>query len=134
MQVLRVTAKMKAHALWDDLRDDIVKNFWIFHSENPHIYLLYLRYAREARARRAYYSINAITERIRWHVNFEMFVENEAAADDFRINSSWGSCYARLLYVMYPHEFEGFFQYRCNKYRHRFEVRTNNETQPEMNT
>lgn len=97
------------HPLFNMLQPHIVSKFWIYHKENPHIFDLYLRFARELRkSGRRHYGIGCITERIRWHVAVE------TKGEDFKMGNNHRSCYARLLCIMYPEEFNGFFQLRTS--------------------
>lgn len=79
--------------------DDIQLRFKIYHEANPRVYQLLVRFTREAikaasaRGRTlAKYGIQAVAERVRWHVNFE--VEGE---EDFKISNDFLSRYAREI-------------------------------------
>lgn len=95
--------EQRARVCLSDLRQDFVQAFWVFHEANPHVWELFKRYAFEVkRTGRPRYSVQAIFERIRWHVAIE------TRGDDFKINNNYRACYARLLILEHP-EFAGFF-------------------------
>lgn len=86
--------------------DRIEKQFQKFHKDNPHILKLILKFIRKVRRTgRETYSINAIFERIRWHV------EIETNGDDFKMNNNYRSRYVRLIERKYP-RYRGFFKTR----------------------
>lgn len=94
------------HPLFADLAPHIVENFFVYHSENSHVYESFKKYARQLqRAGRDHHSSQAIIERIRW----DTMVESKN--DDFKINNNWPSCYSRLLMIEDP-SFIGFFRTR----------------------
>ncbi len=98
---------IRDHEIFDDIRPHILERFWVYHGANPHIFDLYLKFARQVRqAGFKRYGTKAITERIRWYVDVE------TKGDTFKINDNYHSCYARLLIVSYPEEFENFFETR----------------------
>jgi len=79
------------------------EKFELYHRENPHILPLLVRFVNEAKASgREHYSINAIFERIRWHMDIE------TTGDEFKLNNNYRSRYVRLLEKEHP-EYEGFF-------------------------
>lgn len=79
------------------------EKFELYHRENPHILPLLVRFVNEAKeSGREHYSINAIFERIRWHLDIE------TTGDVFKLNNNYRSRYVRLLEKEYP-EYEGFF-------------------------
>jgi len=79
------------------------EKFEIYHRENPHILPLLVRFVNEAmESGREHYSINAIFERIRWHLDIE------TTGDAFKLNNNYRSRYVRLLEKEHP-EYEGFF-------------------------
>lgn len=102
------------HELFNGISPSVKADFEEYHAVNPHIANLYLKFAREMREHgRGYYGANAITERIRWHVNLEV-----DSTEEFAVNSKYASCYARLLAIEYPEEFGNFFSFRTlKKYR-----------------
>lgn len=85
--------------------DRIQREFNRFHRNNPHILRLIVKFVKKVKATgRETYSINAIFERIRWHV------EIESDGDDFKMNN-YRSRYVRLIEEKYP-EHRGFFKTR----------------------
>lgn len=97
------------HPLFGMLKPHIVKNFWQYHQNNPHVFELFLKYARQLKvAGREHYGTKAIIERVRWHLTVE------TVGDDFKLNNNYTSCYARLLTINYPGEFDHFFQFRIS--------------------
>ncbi len=94
--------------VFSDLAENIVKNFWIYHEENPRVYASLIRFANEVkRSGRNKYSIVALFERIRWHYQIE------TTGDDFKLNNNYRSCYARMLMLEHS-EFEGMFETRLS--------------------
>ena len=99
---------------WDDGTLDfgprdrsIQERFEKFHRANPRVYSLILLYSRQVKARGyAHYSINAIFERIRWHV----FIETRSE-DDFKLSNDYRSRYARLVMEQEP-DLADFFELR----------------------
>src|SRR5258708_13922688 len=84
--------------------DSINERFYAWAKENPEAIGLFLKFAREAKASgRKRYSVNAIAERVRWHVNIE------TKGDEFKINDHWTAPMARLLARIDP-TLEGFFE------------------------
>lgn len=84
----------------------IQEKFEEFHKQNPKIYLLLKKFSKKI-MERGYdtYSINAVFERIRWHV------EVDTAGDSFKMNNNYRSRYARMLMEENP-EFEGLYRTR----------------------
>lgn len=85
-----------------------------FHKTNPHIYELFKRFAIEASARREHYSVAAIWERIRWHLDVET-QEDMANPDDktraLKLNNNHKAYYVRMFHRDFPH-MDGFFRTR----------------------
>lgn len=81
----------------------IQERFDKFDRDNPHIYELIKRFAFEALRSVKHYSIRAIFERIRWHLNVETQTDER-----FRISDNFTSRYVRKLIFQYP-EFNDFF-------------------------
>jgi hypothetical protein len=82
-----------------DPDDDIQREFEKYHQENEHVYKFLVHFARLAiQAMRdrgnqdPQYSIAAVVERARWHVNFEV-----RGYQDFKINNDFRARYARLI-------------------------------------
>lgn len=85
----------------------IQQRFEEFHRENPHIYALVVKYCRQVMdAGLKKYSVNAIFERIRWHLRVEV-----KSRDEFKLNNNYRSRYARLVMDQEP-GLEGFFETR----------------------
>jgi hypothetical protein len=91
----------------EDRRSRIQREFEEFHADNPRIYSLIVKYAREIIAvGRVHYSMDAIFERIRWH----MVIETKSA-DEFKLNDHYTSRYARLV-MEQERDLAGFFEVR----------------------
>jgi len=93
--------------------DSIQREFLDFHASNPHVYKFLVHYSmqavREMRKRgiaSPQYSISAVIERVRWHVNFEV-----KGYQDFKINNDYRSRYARLIMKTVP-KLRGVFNLR----------------------
>jgi hypothetical protein len=87
------------------MKKTIDEKFFEYHKANPNIYELFIIFTREAkRSGRKHYSIWAIANRIRWHINIEVH-----SKDCFKISNNHLSRYARLLMKLNP-EFKGFFR------------------------
>lgn len=68
------------------------RRFAEFHKRNPHVYAEFERRAMELyRAGATKIGVKAIAERIRWDVRVRTL------GDEFKVNNSWVSLYARLL-------------------------------------
>lgn len=102
----------RENELFDDIVPHIKNRFFLYHEENPHVLDLFLKYSRQVRtAGFKRYSTRAIIERIRWHLTVE------TKGDQFKINDHYQPCYARLLIVLFPKEFEDFFELRSPQKR-----------------
>jgi hypothetical protein len=100
-------------ALFSSLSPHVVREFWVFHRANPHIFDLFVRFAREAKAAgRTSFATRTILERIRWHV-----ATTTTSPNGFKICDHHAPCYARLLMLTYPVEFAGFFNLRDGRRR-----------------
>lgn len=87
----------------------IQERFEQFHDDNPEILSYLIRFAREAKASGfKKYGIEAIWQRMRWHVSFE--VKNRK--DDYKFNDHYRSRYARLVMKTAP-DLDGFFEIRA---------------------
>jgi hypothetical protein len=82
-----------------DPDDEIQREFEKYHDENPHVYKFLVHFARAAiQAMRdrgqdnPQYSIAAVVERARWHINFEV-----RGYQDFKINNDFRARYSRLI-------------------------------------
>lgn len=76
-------------------------------ARNSDIIEVYKKFAMQVKsAGYSRYGIAAITERVRWHYQFERDVH-----EDFKINNNYRSRMARLLMEQYP-ELDGFFEIR----------------------
>jgi hypothetical protein len=113
--------KIQGSEIFSDLAPHIVRAFWKYHEENPHIFVLFRRFALEARAaKKNHFSVYAITERIRWYLSVE------TQGDEFKINNNYRSCYARLLITSDP-IFDGFFSLRSTPGTVTYGARNNEE-------
>lgn len=71
----------------------IEERFWDFHHANPDVWAHLCRFAQGVvEAGFARYSIKALVERVRYHVEVETRV-----SDGFKINNNYTCYYARLL-------------------------------------
>lgn len=93
--------------------DSIQREFLDFHGQNPHVYKFLVHYTsqavREMKKRGIadpQYSISAVIERVRWHVNFEV-----KGYPDFKINNDYRSRYARMIMKTVP-KLRGVFTLR----------------------
>lgn len=87
------------------MKNDIDIKFVEFHKKNPKVLKLLVKFAREVKnVGYTTYSINALFERIRWHVDIETKDKS-----GFKLSNNYRSRYARLLEMKYP-EFEAFFR------------------------
>lgn len=74
-------------------RDTIEERFWAYHQANPAVWTYLCQFAEGAlEAGFARYSIKALIERVRYHVEVEV-----RSSDGFKINNDFSSRYARLL-------------------------------------
>lgn len=77
---------------------DTAAAFRAFHEQNPKVLDLFCRFALEARqAGFKRYSIWAIANRVRWHVEIET-----RSSDGFKLNNNHLSFYARAVEKRYP--------------------------------
>ena len=77
----------------------IEERFWQYHQANPGIYNLFVHYALEAQASgHAKYSVWALANRVRWHVDIEVNDPNTA----FKISNDYLAYYARLIMLEQP--------------------------------
>lgn len=85
----------------------IEADFWLFHSENPQVYEALARLAREWKVRRPgrRLGIKMLFEVLRWQVAMS------TSGDDFKLNNSYHSYYARLL-MDRERDLEGLFELR----------------------
>lgn len=82
--------------------------FKLFHKNNPTIYSLFKRYSLEAkRSGLTKYSIRAIADRIRWHINVET-IRDLGYEGQFKLSNNHLYFYSRLLEMDEP-ELDGFF-------------------------
>lgn len=74
-------------------KEDLEKKFWVFHQQNPHVYEHLKKLAFQFLDRRPSrdLSINMIFEVMRWEVAFS------TSDEDYKLNNSYRSRYARLL-------------------------------------
>jgi hypothetical protein len=86
--------------------DQIFKRFCEFHVANPRVWELFVRFTRELVDRGfEHYSVDAVIQRIRWHVNIE------TKGEEVKINDHYRAYYARMFIAKYP-QFDGFFELR----------------------
>jgi hypothetical protein len=87
-------------------QSSIQERFLTFHLNNPNIYFLLCKYARIALAKGfTRYSIQGLAEIIRWHI------KTPSHGDEFKVNNSFLSRYARLL-MSQESDLAGFFEVR----------------------
>jgi len=86
------------------MSEDIKRKWWIFHNDNPMIFLLFERFTFEVIERgRDQYSSKAIFERIRWHTDIE------TNGKEFKMSNNYTPYYARFFMIKHP-QYEGFFR------------------------
>jgi hypothetical protein len=87
--------------------DQIYKRFEQFHKDNPNVWRLLKKFANDlVEAGFEHYSVDAVVERIRWHVNIET-----RSHEGLKLNNDFRAYYARLFHVAFP-EHAGFFRNR----------------------
>lgn len=92
-------------AIFGDISPRVVDAFISYHRENPQVYEGFVRYAKALKqAGREHYGAKGIMEKLR----FETAIQG---GDDFKINNSYSSCYARLMAWEFS-EFRDFFEFR----------------------
>jgi len=99
--------------LWDEPEEEVqipendVSEKWKrFHNDNPQVYDLIKHFTFQAiNAGHKHYSIQMITERVRWHTMIE------TNGEPFKMNNSHNAYYARLFMKDHP-EHAGFFRTR----------------------
>ena len=90
--------------------DEIERDFWIFHHENPHVYRKLVHLALQLKRRGwKHYGIGALFEVVRFHHALETTDPN------FKLNHNYRALYSRL--IMKEHEFllGDFFEIRVRK-------------------
>lgn len=93
-------------SLFDSLKSDLQIAFEAFDAANPAVYRLFCRFTHELIQRgRRNYSADAILHRVRWETALQ------TVDDDFKVNNSFVSGYARKFMADYPAH-KGFFQLR----------------------
>lgn len=87
-------------------KPSIQEQFEEYHAENPEVYELLVVLARDVK-RRGYskYSMKAVYERARWHMNIDK------GDSEFKLNNNYHSRYARLIMEQEP-DMKGFFKVR----------------------
>ena len=86
--------------------DSIQERFEVYHAAHPEIYPLLVRLARDVKQRGfERYSMKAIFERARWHMNIEK------GDRDFKLNNNYHAPYARLIMAQ-ERDLAGFFETR----------------------
>lgn len=87
--------------------DQIEAAFRDYHRANPDVWVLLKQFSFLAMKHGfEHYSISAVIERIRWHVNMETRSE-----DGLKIRNDFRAYYARMFHVAHP-EHDGFFHTR----------------------
>lgn len=77
--------------------DQIFERFCKFHEANPRLWELFQQFALDvARRGRERYSVSAIVERIRWHVDIE------TGGADVKINNDFKAYYGRMFMAKFP--------------------------------
>jgi hypothetical protein len=85
----------------------LTTKFEKFHTDNPHIYLLFRHFALEAiKAGRNILSANMIAERIRWETTVT------TKGDGYKINNNYRAYYARMFMREHP-DLDGCFRVRA---------------------
>jgi hypothetical protein len=99
-----------AHPEGDLRNEPLDVRFERFHAMNPHVFTRLVEMAMHLRSRGfERCSAKMIVERLRW----EVFLRTKGV-DDYKINNSYTSFYARLIMATQP-ELEGFFEVRRQK-------------------
>ena len=88
---------------------NIDARFKDFHLNHPHIFNLFCHFALQVKERGKKIGAKALAERIRWEIYFE-----KPAKDEYKINNSFISRYARLAVKRYP-ELITVFNFRSLK-------------------
>jgi hypothetical protein len=86
------------------------QRFEAFHAANPHVYDHLRRLALDARRKGRQMGIKALYEVLRWQ--YAMATTD----DDYKLNNSYTSFYARLLMEREP-ELAGYFETRTQTWR-----------------
>lgn len=91
--------------LWDE-PSDLDKKFWLFHEHNPQVFKRLVIMCNQAKAMgRKKAGIGMFWEVLRWESYLDI------SSDDFKLNNSYRSRYARILEQEHP-EFIGLFNKR----------------------
>ncbi len=84
----------------------LIRAFFRFHRENPHVYALFDRFTRQVIARgHTHFGVAPIIERIRWETSVV------TTGDIFKINNNHRAYYSRLWMRLNP-EHKGLFRIR----------------------
>jgi hypothetical protein len=87
--------------------DQIFGRFTAFYKANPQVWTLFKGFTNELIAAGFdHYSVDAVFQRIRWHVNIETKSE-----DGLKLNDHYRAYYARLYAVAFP-QHDGFYRIR----------------------
>ena len=82
---------------------------WVFHANNPNVFLELRRLARELKnAGHSHYSIKGLFEVLRWHTALS------TTDPKYKLNNNLTPFYARLLMQTDP-ELQGFFRLRTQR-------------------
>ena len=91
----------------DSIDDEVQRRFNRFHAENPNIYAKLVELARQVKATgKRKYSIWALFNRVRWHIQIETKSE-----EPFKISNDFTSRYSRLIMQQEP-DLKEFFTLR----------------------
>lgn len=100
---------MSLPTIFQDIDDQLLQKFKVFHIENPDIYATFRRYALKIKQTgRKKYSGWTIINAIRWDHDIK------TSGDVFKINNDFIALYTRLL-IFHEPSFEGFFELRKMK-------------------
>lgn len=86
------------------------QKFAAFHQANPHVYTNLRRLALDAKRRGRQVGIKMLYEVLRWQYAMQ------TSGDDFKLNNSYTSFYARLLMEHEP-ELIGYFETRTQTWQ-----------------
>lgn len=94
------------------------REFWIFHTKNPHVYRMLASLALELRRTGIrQWGIKSLYETCR----YEIQIQTRSSATTFRLNNNFTAYYARLLMKSIP-ELRGFFKTRRHRGDHHYEI------------
>jgi hypothetical protein len=92
----------------DEPYSDIEARFWIFHRDNPRVYVELLRLAKVAQAfGRKRVGVRMLWEVMRWAIT----IETHDPLSEYKLNDHYMAHYARMLMRENP-ELDGMFELR----------------------